>query len=64
MEKDSTNQNVLEERIVYDIKPRADYNFSNNVTGGLNIGFVRSEDVKRGDKRQTISAGFYVLFRF
>ncbi|MDD3802955.1 MAG: hypothetical protein PHW02_01030 [bacterium] len=64
IETDITNENALEERILYDIKPRADYNFSNNVTGGLNMGFTRSEDIKRGDKRQSFSAGFYVLFRF
>ncbi|MGE3063141.1 MAG: hypothetical protein AB7T10_05855 [bacterium] len=64
LETDISNENVLEERTMLDVKPRADYNFSNNVTGGLNIGFVRSEDIKRGDKRQTFSAGFYVLFRF
>lgn len=64
IETDITNNNVLEERFLFDVKPKADYNFSNNVTGGLNIGFVRSEDIKRGDKRQTVSAGFYVLFRF
>jgi len=61
---DITNNNTVEDKILYDIKPRADYNFTNNVSGGLNITFSRSEDMKRGDKRQLISLGFWTLFRF
>ncbi|MDI6700246.1 MAG: hypothetical protein QME48_03340 [bacterium] len=61
---DITNNNTVEDKILYDIKPRADYNFTNNVSGGINITFSRSEDMKRGDKRQLISLGFWTLFRF
>ncbi|MEO0281327.1 MAG: hypothetical protein ABIN05_03135 [candidate division WOR-3 bacterium] len=61
---DITNNNLVEDKILYDIKPRADYNFTNNVSGGINFTFSRSEDRKRGDKRQLISLGFWTLFRF
>ncbi len=63
-DQDLTNSNMVEDKIVYDFKPRADYNFTNDVSGGLTINFSRSEDKKRGDKRQMISVGFWTLFRF
>ena len=64
LEYDVTNDNSLQDRVIYTISPRADYNFSNNVTGGINGSFSRSNDRKRGDERMNISAGIWVLFRF
>lgn len=64
LEYDVTNENILQDRVMYSISPRADYNFSNNVTGGLNASFSKTSDRKRGDERMNISAGIWVLFRF
>ena len=64
LEYDVTNNNILQNVMRYTITPRADYNFSNNITGGINGSFSRSDDKKRGDQRVNISAGIWVLFRF
>lgn len=64
LEIDVTNNNILQDRIIYSVSPRADYNFSNNVTGGINASFSKTSDRKRGDERVNVSAGIWVLFRF
>lgn len=64
VETDVTNANELSNTEIFTISPKASYNFSNNVTGGLNTSFSRSYDRKREDARRSISLGIWALFRF
>ncbi len=71
IESDSTETNteengddLLSHSTTLSITPKADYNFSNNVSGGLNMSYIRVNNIKMGDIRETFSMGIWVLFRF
>lgn len=48
----------------FSISPRAGYNFSKSVTGGLTMDFRQNRDKQRGRTGRDISVEFDVLFKF
>ena len=62
--QDESENDLLSHSTTLSITPKADYNFSNNVSGGLNISYIRVNNIKMGDIRETFSMGIWVLFRF
>lgn len=48
----------------FSISPKATYNFSKSVTGGLSGQFSQNRDKQRGRTGRDVSAEFNVLFKF